>query len=183
MYNEKKLSTFMCKILRHEPQKFGLQVDDYGFCNIDDLVISINKQKQWSGITKEDILRIVKDCKKQRYEVEENKVRTRYGHSYPVRHKESNRELPAILYHGTNEASLFKIMDCKEGLLPMQREDVHLSETREFANLAAKRRKNPRMLKVHTDKAVELGTKFVYAGHEVWLSTKIAVECLEEIEF
>ncbi|MFP3727526.1 RNA 2'-phosphotransferase [Priestia filamentosa] len=183
MFNERKLSTFMCKILRHEPKKFGLEVDEYGFCSIDELVNSINQQKQWSGITREDILYIVQECKKQRYEVEEEKIRTRYGHSYRVRHKESKRELPSILYHGTNKESLFFIINEKKGLLPMQRDSVHLSETRDFANLAAKRRKEPRMLKVSVEEALNLGVEFKYVGNEVWLSTPIPVSCLEEIKF
>ncbi len=79
--------------------------------------------------------------------------------------------------------SLYKIMDCKEGLLPMERENVHLSESRNFADLAAKRRKDPRMIKVDVKKARELGVSFTYVGNEVWLSRPVPVECLEEIKF
>ncbi|MCU7667228.1 RNA 2'-phosphotransferase [Bacillus thuringiensis] len=177
------LGAFMSKILRHEPEKHGITVDEYGYCKIKDLTRAISKQKRWSSVTEEDIVGIVHASDKKRYEIEGDKVRARYGHSYHVLHPEINRELPEFLFHGTNEHALKKIMDEKEGLKPMNRQDVHLSETRAFADLAAKRRKNPKMVKVNTIMARELGTKFVYAGHEVWLSTEIPCICLEEIPF
>lgn len=183
MVDEKQLTIFLCKILRHEPKRFGVNVDEYGSCDMDELVEAINNQKNWDGVTKELILNMAQEDKKERYQIEGNAIRARYGHSYPVKHKTYNRELPAILYHGTNKKSLFKIMDCKEGLLPMKRENVHLSESRNFADLAAKRRKDPRMINVNVKKARELGVSFTYVGNEVWLSGPVPVECLKEIKF
>jgi len=183
MIDEKQLTIFLCKILRHEPKRFGVNVDEYGSCDMDELVEAINNQKNWNGVTKELILKIAREDKKERYQIGGNTIRARYGHSYPVKHKTFNRELPTTLYHGTNKKSLFKIMDCKEGLLPMKRENVHLSESRNFADLAAKRRKDPRMIKVDVKKAQELGVSFTYVGNEVWLSGPVPVECLEEIKF
>ncbi len=47
---KKQLTIFLCKILRHEPKRFGVNVDEYGSCDMDELVEAINNQKKlgWS---------------------------------------------------------------------------------------------------------------------------------------
>lgn len=168
---EVKLSSFMAKILRHSPQKFGLTLDDYGFCAITELVNAIQNQPHWSHITEEEIRHIVAASPKQRYLIKDSKIKARYGHSVPVLQENSNRQLPAHLYHGTYKKALAPIQ--KEGILPMGRQQVHLSESPTFATLAAKRRKDPLLIKIDTRIAREAGAVFHFAGNEVWLSTSL----------
>jgi putative RNA 2'-phosphotransferase len=169
----------MSLILRHKPEKFGLVLDREGYMPIDDLLFGIKAQNNWNNVTKEDILKVVAECPKQRYELVEGKIRARYGHSGGKR-KFTEGIPPKILYHGTNTKDYPKIM--KTCLSKMKRDGVHLSETTHFATLAGKRRGELVILEIDTEKARELDVKFSYAGGEVWLSEDIPVECLKKIE-
>lgn len=168
-----QLSAFMSKILRHSPDKFGVEIDEKGFVEIEVLIKGIKKENRWNEVNKKMIADIVETSEKQRFEVKGSKIRARYGHSFPVVQEKVEREVPVFLYHGTNEDSLFFILKKEQGIRPMGRQYVHLSETRHFASLSARRRKNPYLLKVDTGIAVRNGTTFHFAGNEVWLSTEI----------
>ncbi|PSL41029.1 putative RNA 2'-phosphotransferase [Planomicrobium soli] len=179
--DEVKLSSFIAKILRHSPQKFGLELDDYGFCDITELTNAIKFQPNWKQVTEEDIRQLAATSPKQRYLIKDNQIKARYGHSIPVLQETLSRQVPAHLYHGTHEAALEAIK--KVGILPMGRQQVHLSESPSFATLAAKRRKNPLLLKISTEIAIEAGATFQFAGNEVWLSTSLPPSSIiEEIQ-
>lgn len=179
MKKEKRdqLSVFMSLILRHKPEKFGVTLDENGFCSLEDLMTAFQNEDYWKEVSEETVLQIVKECKKQRYEVKENQIRARYGHSKPVKYIE--KDPPSILYHGTNKGVVQTIL--KEGIKMMERH-VHLSETTHFATLAGKRRGEPVLIKINAPKAKELGTIFYYAGGEVWLSTHIHPDAFISIE-
>lgn len=173
-----KLSSFMCKILRHNPEQFHLQLDDYGYGELEDLRNAIGNEAFWQDVTTEELLDIVKDCNKQRYEVEGTKIRARYGHSIPVSQKATTKKLPDYLIHGTNKTAITQILGEREGLKPMNRQYVHLSETESFAVLAAKRRGEPVLLTVDTGAAIKNGVTFHYVGNEVWLADAVPFSCL-----
>lgn len=173
-----RLSSFMSKILRHSPDKFKIAVDEKGFADIEELIQGIKKDSRWEEVTRETIESIVETSEKQRFEIKGNKIRARYGHSFPVLQDTTERKLPAFLYHGTNEASLNPIIEQQQGIKPMARQYVHLSETKHFASLAAKRRSNPYLLQIDTEKAAASGTRFYFAGNEVWLATDIPVAAI-----
>ncbi|MFF3024031.1 RNA 2'-phosphotransferase [Gottfriedia sp. NPDC057948] len=84
----------------------------------------------------------------------------------------SQKKTPEILYHGTNKKVEELILN--EGIKPMGRNYVHLSEGVEFATLAAKRRGEFVILKIDAKNAYENGVKFFYADNEVWLSDYIS---------
>lgn len=64
-----------------------------------------------------------------------------------------------------------------DGLKPMGRQYVHLSESTHFASLAGRRKGELVMLKVDSLKAVAEGIPFYYAGNEVWLAEWVPWEC------
>lgn len=182
MTNKKRkttqLGSFMCKLLRHNPKEFNLEIDEYGYCELNDLLMTIQTQEYWSQTTMEEIKEIVKTCNKQRYTINGTRIKTNYGHSIPVIQEKKERDIPEYLYHGTNKKALEKIIDKREGVKPMTRQFVHLSETNSFAELAAKRRPEPLLIKVNVKVAIDLGVEFYYAGNEVWLSTHIPAEAI-----
>lgn len=164
---ENNLSKFMSKILRHDPEKFGLKLANDGTCKINDLVKAINSQVNWNGITAENIEQVVKNCEKQRYTIEGSRIKANYGHSIQkVKYQE--KEPPEILYHGTN--TNVKDLILIEGIKSMGREYVHMSEGEEFATLAGKRKGELAIINVAAKTAYKDGIKFYYAGNEVWLS-------------
>lgn len=172
---EESLSKFMSKILRHSPDAFGITLDQEGFCKLDDFVSAIRNEARWSSIQNSDIEQVVRHCKKQRYEIVGAFIRANYGHSVErITYKEAKP--PALLFHGTNTKVSNIIL--AEGLKPMGRQYVHLSESLDFATLAGKRRGELAILHVNTELALSLGVSFYLANNGVWLSDFIPPSCI-----
>lgn len=170
-----KLSSFMTKILRHSPHEYGILLDEQGACEVSDLLVAVKAQDYWKDVTEEDMKQIVNTCEKQRFALEGSKIRARYGHSFKKIAYEQKTP-PAVLIHGTNTRVVNTIL--VEGLKPMGRQYVHLSEGEHFATLAGKRRGEVVLLDIDTKAAAEKGTTFFYAGNEVWLAEYIPPDVL-----
>jgi RNA:NAD 2''-phosphotransferase len=168
---EQSLSKLMTKILRHTPEQFGVSLHpEDGSCGIHVLLEAIQAQSKWAGITIEDIEQVVRNSEKQRFAIEDGRIRARYGHSHE-RVQYTAGDPPAILYHGTNRKALASIL--MEGLNPMNRQYVHLSEGTHFATLAGSRRGELVLLQIDTVKAKQSGVVFYFAGNEVWLADRV----------
>lgn len=79
----KETSKFMSLILRHKPEAIGIQLDEHGWANVDELIEGISKTNEFNM----DILdEIVRTDEKQRYSFNEDKtlIRANQGHSIPV---------------------------------------------------------------------------------------------------
>jgi len=130
-----KVSKFLSGLLRHYPEKFRLNLDKNGFA---DLRKVLNILKERYGIDEISLRALVHLDKKGRFEIVNDKIRAKYGHTVPVNHKWSESgEIPPLLYHGTSPKNLESIL--RHGLLPMKRREVHLSETVEDAIEVGKR--------------------------------------------
>lgn len=177
MESEKRndLSKFMSLILRHKPEKFGMTLDPEGYCSLTELHRTIAKERNWVDVTKEDILEVVATCEKQRFELQEDYIRARYGHS-KVEIQYEAKTPPAILIHGTHEGAVDSIL--QTGINKMGRQYIHLSETTHFATLSGQRRGKVAYILVDTKKAMEKGVLFYFAGDEVWLSKDIPFDCV-----
>lgn len=177
---EKGLSKMMSKLLRHTPEDFGVVLDpEDGTCSISTLLAAIQAQSRWSWVKQEDIEQVVRNSDKQRFEIKDGRIKARYGHSHDkIQYTPGNP--PAILYHGTNMKALPSIL--KEGLRPMGRQYVHLSEGTQFAALAGSRRGELVILQVDTLAPKQQGITFYYAGNEVWLSDHVPPGCLSVIK-
>ncbi|MFF2912048.1 RNA 2'-phosphotransferase [Paenibacillus sp. NPDC057934] len=177
---EKSLSKLMTKILRHAPGEFGVILDSGdGSCPLSVLLEAIQAQSKWSGVTLADIEQVVRQSDKQRFEIKDDRIRARYGHSHD-KIQYAPGEPPVLLYHGTNQKALPAIL--QEGLSPMSRQYVHLSEGTHFATLAGSRRGALVILKVDTKRAQQLGINFYYAGNEVWLAEYVPPVCCSALE-
>jgi putative RNA 2'-phosphotransferase len=169
-----KLSKFMSKILRHSPEEFGLSLNPTdGSCTVAELMEVLRVQTKWSEISESDVKEVVARCEKQRFEINGDRIRARYGHS----HDKVNYPAaipPIVLYHGTNVQAAPMIL--KQGLRSMHRQYVHLSEGLHFATLAGKRRGELIILAIDTEKASQAGVVFYYAGNEVWLADAVPAE-------
>src|SRR5713226_6194681 len=119
----KRLSKFLSLILRHEPERFGLQLDGDGSVPLADLLAVVRREREWERVSEEQIREVVSTSDKQRFEITGSNIRARYGHSMPQRITYPEAEPPEILYHGTSPQSLPAIRT--EGLKSMQRQYVH----------------------------------------------------------
>lgn len=177
-YNQKRLSKFLSLVLRHEAAKFGLTLDKYGWAPID-RVVSILQTRQ-PGFTQEDLVRLARDDSKQRYEIVDDRIRARYGHSLEVEPSAVPAEPPEILYHGTAGRTVPVIL--REGLRSMSRRFVHLSPNKEDALKVGRRHSaNVVLLKIGARVAHEAGVRF-YCEENIYLATQIPAEFIEVVE-
>ena len=93
-------------------------VDIKTFCN------ALASHKGGVSLTEEDIAQIIAGSEKKRFEMSNGKIRATYGHSIESRIEFTPSVPPPVLYHGTSNKALDSIR--KDGLLPMNRQYVHL---------------------------------------------------------
>ena len=135
--------------------------------------VSISVLIQEYNFVIQDIERIVFEDDKGRFEYSDDglSIRTLYGHSINFDLELISSSPPTILYHGTSEKYIERII--KEGLKPRKRNYVHLSETTDMAQQVGARHGVPIVLSVDAKSMVENGCKFYKAQRGVWL-----VECV-----
>jgi putative RNA 2'-phosphotransferase len=172
------LSKTAALALRHKPWEFELELDDEGWVDIDELIEAIAEAPRWKELNREVFDRMIEEVNEGRLEISNNRVRARYGHSFPGRISREASVPPDILYHGTDKRFLDKIL--VEGLKPGQRHHVHLSTTRRKAIEVAKRKgNNPVILVIKTTPLVEQGIQFYPGSEQVWLVDRLAAEMFE----
>ena len=173
-----RLSKLMAFILRHDPEQFGLKMNEDGFVSLADLVEAIGQKRRW--VTEEHIRDIVESSEKKRFEIRGEWIRASYGHSRDVQHVGEEREPPEFLYHGTAREFAAKIL--QEGLWPMGRRYVHLSTTLEAAWQVGRRR-DPRavVLLIRAHEAAGAGVRFFLAG-DLYLTAHVPSAHLALIE-
>lgn len=174
------ISKKMSYCLRHNPRKYGLKLDEYGFVELQEFLNAMNRMHHFQPkLTEMKIREIMNSSDKERFEIKNGKICALYGHSIPGIIKRKQATPPDILYHGTAHRFLPSIM--KEGLLPMGRQYVHLSTDIAMAESVGKRRDNrPVILKINAKQAAKDGIKFYVGNDEVWLCDHVPVKYLSE---
>ncbi|AIU69595.1 RNA 2'-phosphotransferase [Thermococcus eurythermalis] len=175
MPSRTKVSKLMAYILRHSPEEFGLKPDAEGFVPLDELVKAL--QTVYPDVTEKFVREIVARDTKGRYEIRGDKIRARYGHSFPVSlNHEADRE-SRVLYHGTPRRNLESIMH--EGLKPMRRQFVHLSTSRSEAIETGRRHgRDVVLLIIDADCLRKKGLKIYKAGKNVRIVERVPPECI-----
>lgn len=130
-----RLSKFVSGALRHFPDDAGLSVDDHGWTEYRELVEAVTDRYSWAE--PEHVEAVVATDSKGRFERRGDRIRAAYGHSIDVTLEPTASTVPERLYHGTAPRNLEAILD--EGLKPMGRQQVHLSETAEEAREVGRR--------------------------------------------
>lgn len=170
--NDVEVSKMMSYALRHGAKTLNLEIDTYGFIDINVLINTLNKNKKINNVTRLDIERIVKEDNKQRYEIVDDKIRAFYGHNKNQQIDKLPSEPPEILYHGTTQENLKSIFN--EGLKPMQRQYVHYSIDIETATIVGKRYTHePVILIIKAKEAFNDGIKFFKEPNGVYQSESL----------
>lgn len=164
-----RLSKEISYALRHAPWEYELELDCEGFVPIEQLLVAINEFNVYGrDIVREDLVYIIDNSDKKRHEIVDDKIRALYGHSVPSKIVKNEATPPTILYHGTAHRFVESIMS--NGLLPMNRQYVHLAIDIDTATAVGKRRdSDPVMLEIDCEKAMSDGIKFYMGNDKVWL--------------
>ena len=166
-----KLSKLLSLMLRHTPEKFALVLDAEGFAPLEDVVRAV---RETLGVaTEADIVRVVETVErdKRRFSIVDGEIRANYGHSLAERVLHAQAEPPELLCHGTHEAAAPIVL--RDGLAPMKRQYVHLTDNVELATRVGARRGKPALLEVAAGAAHRDGIKFYRANQSFWLADAV----------
>ncbi len=164
-----KVSKYLSKHLRHQPERIGLTLDDGGWVEIDTLMAAA--AAHGFPFTRGELDHVVAHNDKRRFAIEGTRIRASQGHSVEVDLGLPSATPPAYLYHGTVARSLDAIR--AEGLRPMNRHDVHLSADRETATRVGARRGRPVVLSVDAGAMSRDGHVFTVSANGVWLTAAV----------
>jgi putative RNA 2'-phosphotransferase len=164
-----RLSRFLSLILRHRAPHFGLDMDDEGFVNIDDLLDVIDEQQpalDW--VEPEHLTELAGRGDRRRFEVRDDRVRATYGHSFsrPIHYK--NVDPPEILYVGIPKSQMTVIRS--DGLRPHGRQYVHLSvESEEAMQVGRNQDAAAELVRVKAAEAATAGIAFHHPANGLYL--------------
>jgi putative RNA 2'-phosphotransferase len=174
--SDRRLSKLLSLVLRHNPSLVGLRLDPAGWVDLDELVAGIQERRP--GVTRADVERVVATNEKQRFALDDsrNRIRANQGHSVPVDLGLPRRRPPAVLFHGTIQANVARIL--REGLNRRSRHAVHLSPDRATAARVGARRGLPAVLCVDAARMHADGYEFSVSENGVWLVEAVPPEYL-----
>lgn len=126
-----ELSTTLSYHLRHNGD---VTVDNNGWVEIPEILTRLNN-KYTREISQSDLEYVAKESKKQRFQIENNRIRALYGHNTDeMPHVSVEYDLgdtPDQLYHGTPKRNLSSIK--QNGIQPQSRNKVHLTPNKQMA--------------------------------------------------
>ena len=169
-----RLSKFLSLVLRHQPERIGLQLDENGWADVD--VLIDKAAVHGVALTRELIAAIVATSDKRRFALDaaSGRIRANQGHSVDIDLGLQPTEPPAILFHGTAVATVPAIR--REGLKPGNRQHVHLSLDEATAVKVGQRHGRPVVLRVFAGKMWGQGTPFYCSANGVWLTPAVPPE-------
>ena len=165
----------MTYILRHRPDEFGLVLDQDGFVPVKELLQAIHEEEGWSFVRMADIMYVVNASDRERFQMDEKRIRASYGHSLSTKIQYEPSVPPKILYHGTRRKAYPTILN--HGLKPMGRQYVHLAVSEDLALRIGKRRDpKPVLLTVKSLEAHRDGIVFYRANELIFLVEALPVQ-------
>ncbi|MDR1794209.1 MAG: RNA 2'-phosphotransferase [Erysipelotrichaceae bacterium] len=175
-----RLSKLLSLVLRHQPEKLGIEIDAQGYTDVEILLYKM-QSAGWQ-IDREILDEVVSTNNKQRfaYDSTGTKIRASQGHSLHVDLKYEPVIPPAVLYHGTGEKSLASIL--ANGLSKRSRQHVHLCADIKTAIQVGKRHGPPVVLIVQAKRMHENGYRFYLSDNGVWLTDFVGPEHLSILE-
>jgi putative RNA 2'-phosphotransferase len=164
-----RVSKYLSKHLRHEPERIGITLDANGWVPVPALLAAAGAHG--FPISRAELADVVAGNDKQRFVIEGDRIRASQGHSVAVDLDLPEVEPPGFLFHGTVAASVPAIQ--AGGLLPMRRQHVHLSPDRETATRVGARRGRPVVLSVDSGAMHAAGHVFYRSANGVWLTAHV----------
>lgn len=172
-----RISKFLSKYLRHQPQALGLTLEPGGWLCVDDLLAAAARHGM--PISRAELEEVVARNNKQRFAFDERgeRIRANQGHSVPVDLHLPPTVPPDVLYHGTGERSVDAIR--RGGLRKMRRHHVHLSPDIPTALAVGRRHGRPAVFAVRSGAMRAAGIPFYRSENGVWLVDAVPAEYLD----
>lgn len=175
MDNE-RISKHISYLLRHDIS-FSLELDSEGWVAIEALQKRL-ELKGWSLSLRDiEILNDTSDKRRWAIDPVAGRIRATHGHSLPVSPVGISRETPQTLWHGTATKNLLSIME--KGLLPGDRQQVHLSADYAVARSVGARHGRPFVIGISSHSLLQAGIRPICTSDGVWLSPSLPPSVLE----
>ena len=173
----RRISKFLSLVLRHQPDKIGIQLDAAGWVEVEVLLEALRQSGR--KISRDMLEHVVRTNDKQRFTIDESgqRIRATQGHSVEVELGYEPADPPAILIHGTPETVVSAIRE--SGLQKMKRHHVHLHCDSSTASAVGARRGQPVLLKVKAQEMAKEGFLFYVTANQVWLTDHVPPRVIE----
>ena len=175
-WSERRLSRFLSLVLRHRPERIGVQLDRNGWADVQDLITAARA----AGVPLTDgrLREVVARNDKQRFSFSRDgrHVRANQGHSITVDLELVPCAPPEELFHGTAKQSLSAIRH--QGLTARGRLHVHLSGDAGTAMTVGRRHGDPVVLTVAAGDMSRQGHEFFRSANGVWLTHHVPPDYL-----
>ena len=174
-----KISKYLSKHLRHEPERLGLELAPGGWVRVDDLLAACARNH--FPITRDQLDEVVAGNDKRRFSLDPTGtlIRANQGHSTPVDLQLEPAVPPAVLYHGTGAQHVEAIRS--DGLKKMARHHVHLSIDVPTATKVGARHGKPVVFEVDAAAMHQAGHTFYVSANGVWLTDTVPPEYLRPL--
>lgn len=168
-----KISKFLSYVLRHNPEKLDLTLDEQGWVSVGELLLKLN------NVSMEQLEYVVANNNKKRFAFNDNKtkIRANQGHSIKIDLAYSSIEPPEFLYHGTATKNINSIQ--KGGIIKGNRHHVHLSADIDTATNVGQRHGKPVILVVRSKAMYNVGHEFFLSENSVWLTDFVPNEFID----
>ncbi len=171
-----KVSKFLSKHLRHDPEGLGLTLAPGGWVGVSDLLVACARRR--FEVSPAELEEVVTKNSKQRFSFDPTGmlIRANQGHSVEVDLQLAPSAPPDLLYHGTSHQTAPLIAEI--GLEKMRRHHVHLSAETETARAVGSRHGRPVIFTVLAAQMAEAGHLFCRSDNGVWLTDRVPPEFL-----
>jgi putative RNA 2'-phosphotransferase len=175
-----KLSKFLSLVLRHKPEKIGIELGSNGGTDVNVLIEKMNSfGKQIDFETLEVILE-TNNKKRFSFNKDKSLIRANQGHSIEVDLGYKTKIPPGRLFHGTEAKYVESIY--QTGIRKKNRHHVHLSKDVETAISVGQRHGKPVVFEILTEEMINEGFEFYESENGVWLTDEIPVRFIRKIE-
>ncbi|HTR51328.1 MAG TPA: TIGR02452 family protein [Kofleriaceae bacterium] len=173
----KRVSKFLSLVLRHEPARVGITLDNAGWTDVAALLDAC--AAHGVAITRDELAAIVASSDKQRFALSPDgtRIRANQGHSIDVELDLAPLAPPDRLFHGTVDRFVASIR--ASGLVKGERHHVHLSADRDTAEHVGSRRGKPVVLVVRAGAMAAAGHVFYRSANGVWLVEHVPPEFID----
>lgn len=160
--DKKQISKFLSLVLRHQPEKIGLKLDNEGYGDV-----SVILEK--TGLTLVELEDIVDTNDKKRFSFNQDKtkIRASQGHSVDTEIKFKNAYPDFKLYHGTQKEKVDSIL--KSGLNKGNRHHVHLAKDQGTSVTVGMRKGSAVILEIDAPQMLKDGHQIFISDNGVYL--------------
>jgi putative RNA 2'-phosphotransferase len=174
-----RISKYLSKHLRHQPERLGLELLPGGWIEVDKLLAAA--AQHGFEISRSELQQVVANNDKQRFGFDDrgDLIRANQGHSIEIDLQLPVQTPPEILYHGTHVKAVTAIL--ATGLQKMSRHHVHLTTDLTMAFKVGSRRGESVIFGVDPIAMTADGYSFYCTANSVWLVDAVPPKYLNRL--